>query len=174
MIYNGSNSFDGVHIWHSNISFDNRGKFNKVIPGDVTQLIQPFDLRDCFVTESYAGVVRGMHLQIGAFASSRIIHILEGEIVDVLIDLRFDSKNYCEISSFKLKANEMNTIFIPKNLAHGFESITKAKILYLSDMIYNPEFDTGYNPLSIGYRWAALNPIISERDRSLPNFVALK
>ena len=166
----GSSAVAGVFFWRSNTSHDCRGSFSKVIPSESKSALGSFELRDAFITESHAGVIRGMHLQVDAFASARIVHILEGEINDVIIDLRKTSQSFREVHSLNLSSEGINTLLIPSNIAHGFESVTKAKILYLSNKEHNPNFDTGFNPLTIGFNWMSEKPTISDRDLNLPNF----
>ena len=163
-------SWSGVYYWKSGKMNDCRGLFSKIIPSDINELVGQFLLRDAFISESHPGVVRGMHLQIGSAAGARLIHVAEGSINDVLIDLRVESATYGEISFQKLTSDGINTMLIPGWVAHGFEALTKAKLLYLSDKDYEPEKDTGLNPLTIGYEWTAQNPIISQRDLELPNY----
>lgn len=167
-------TWNGVYYWKSINLDDDRGVFSKIVPSDVNEILGRFLLCDAFITESHPGVVRGMHLQIDSAAGTRLIHVIEGSINDVLMDLRIESASYREVSSQSLTSGGINTVLIPGGVAHGFEALTNAKLLYLSDKQYEPDKDTGFNPLSIGYEWATQNPIISKRDLNLPSFFKTK
>ncbi len=161
---------DGVHYWESRKYIDKRGSFTKIVPLEVLDLIQPFVLNDAFISNSAAGVVRGMHLQIANHAGGRVIHVTSGKIDDVVIDLRSDSLTKGKVFSQVLTEGGLDSLYIPGNVAHGFECILKSKIVYLSDKVHEPTLDTGINPLTFDYKWRNKNPIISDRDLSLPDF----
>jgi len=162
--------FEGVFYWESIKTIDSRGTFNKIIPTSVSKLFNNFKLSDSFVSKSSRGVIRGMHLQIDEFAGARVVHVLNGQIDDVLIDLRENSKTKGRLISKVLDSNGLDTVFLPANIAHGFEALTESTVLYNSEKIHEPLKDTGFNPTTIGYDWASNNPIISDRDLNLPEF----
>jgi dTDP-4-dehydrorhamnose 3,5-epimerase-like enzyme len=113
-----------------------------------------------------------MHLQIEPYCSSKLVIPWSGEVVDVLIDLRLDSKTYLNIQEFKLISKDNKMLYVPKGVAHGFKVISEeATLIYLVDEFYNSAFDVSINPLLIDFDWQLKNPIISQRDR---NAVGLK
>jgi dTDP-4-dehydrorhamnose 3,5-epimerase len=160
----------GVHFWESRKYLDKRGHFTKILPVEVLDLIQPFTLNDAFVSTSAEGVVRGMHLQVGNYAGGRIIHVLRGKIEDVIVDLRPDSITKGKVFSQTLVESELDTVYIPGNIAHGFESILESQLIYFADKPHEPTQDKGINPLTLPYKWKSESPIISDRDLSLPEF----
>jgi dTDP-4-dehydrorhamnose 3,5-epimerase len=170
MIDKLSKGIDGVHlISYSNI-IDERGSFSKVFSGPllVTNFhSMEFNVKEVFLSSSKQNVIRGMHLQIEPYCSSKLVIPWSGEVLDVLIDLRFDSKTYLNIQEFRLISTDKNMLYVPKGVAHGFKVISEeATLIYLVDEIYNPTFDVSINPLFIEYDWQLKNPIISQRDRS--------
>jgi dTDP-4-dehydrorhamnose 3,5-epimerase len=160
-----------VIYWKSKKSFDLRGFFSKIATENsvIANTNFNFELKDFFITSSEANVIRGMHLQTKNFASNRIIHVISGEINDVLVDLK--TNNRFNLINEKLGPDsDFDTVFVPAGIAHGYESLSDSEIIYLSDAPYSKNYDTGFNPLSIDFNWLTKSPIISERDRELPSF----
>ena len=160
-----------VVYWKSKKSFDSRGIFSKIANEDsvIANIGFSFQIKDMFLTSSRINVIRGMHLQTNNFASNRIIHVISGEINDVLVDLRL-SKTLNQFSEKLGPDSNFDTVFVPAGIAHGYESLSDSKIIYLSDAPYSKTYDIGFNPLSFNYKWFTKNPIISDRDRDLPSF----
>ena len=157
-------------VWKSRLLFDHRGSFEKILDTNFSE-IKEFTVRDIFITQSVPGVIRGMHLQVGSYSNNRIIHVCNGKVLDILIDLRPDSKQYLQISSFTLGfPAENNSIFVPSGIAHGFLTIQEATVLYLSDKPHHEAFDKGFHPLTFGHDWQIVDPIMSDRDKALPSF----
>ena len=156
-------------VWKSQLLFDQRGSFEKVLDANLSE-IKKFTVRDIFITKSVPRVIRGMHLQVGNYSNNRIINVCSGEVLDILVDLRPDSKQYLQVTSFTLGSQaENNTIFVPAGIAHGFLTIHEAKVLYLSDKQHHAAFDKGFNPLTFGHDWQIIDPIMSDRDKALPS-----
>jgi dTDP-4-dehydrorhamnose 3,5-epimerase len=163
-----SKGIDGVYlISYSNI-IDERGSFSQVFSGPLLvtkhQSIE-FNVKEVFISVSKQNVIRGMHLQIEPYCSSKLVIPWSGEVVDVLIDLRSDSKTYLNIQEFRLISTDKNMLYVPKGVAHGFKVISEeATLIYLSDEIHHKELDISINPFSLDYDWKTTIPIISKRD----------
>jgi dTDP-4-dehydrorhamnose 3,5-epimerase len=159
-----------VYYWKSKSIEDSRGIFSKIAVPNAAKYIDNFVLQDLFLTKSRKNVIRGMHLQVKEFSSNRIIHVSKGKINDLLLDLR-GVKSREEITRFNEQIGpecEFDSIYVPAGVAHGFETLEEAEIIYLSDKVYSFTHDTGINPLSINFTWINSEPIISERDLNLP------
>lgn len=122
---------------------------------------------------SSKGVLRGLHYQCGAHAQAKLVRVLSGEVLDVAVDLRPDSKTYGESFSILLSAENQKQLYIPRGFAHGFLVTSEtATFFYKCDNFYNKESEGGviYNDPSLNINWgfpeAAL--IISEKDQVLP------
>lgn len=144
----------------------NQGVFNEAIGQTVTfvQDNQSF---------SSQGVLRGLHYQCGTHAQAKLVRVLSGEVLDVAVDLRPDSKTYGESFSILLSAENQKQLYIPRGFAHGFLVTSETAIFfYKCDNFYNKESEGGviYNDPSLNINWgfpeAAL--IISEKDQVLP------
>lgn len=114
---------------------------------------------------------RGMHYQKGKFSENKFLKCISGEINDIVIDIRKNSKTYLNKFSVKLKQDDNKVVFIPKGCLHGFMTLKEnSKILYLIDQNYSKTFSSGYNYRSEKFK-IKLNPnIISDKDKNLPFF----
>ena len=161
-------SIDGVKFWTANQNQDPRGTFTKFFQAQNDIGLNSFDLAEIFITKSVKGVIRGIHLQRGASSNFKILIVLKGQIFDVLVDLRENSKNRFEIEERFITANSNSILMIPPGVAHGFQSLAECELLYLTSSNWNFSEDTGINPLSININWPIEITEISERDLNLP------
>lgn len=127
---------------------------------------------------SKKGVLRGLHFQKGEFAQAKLIQVMKGEILDVIVDLREESSTYGEHVKLRMAGKENRSIFIPKGMAHGFLALSKDVVFaYKCDSYYNPEAEAGivFNDSDLGIDWEypKKDIILSEKDRTLPNFKSL-
>ncbi len=122
---------------------------------------------------SSKGVLRGLHYQVGEHAQSKLIRVLSGEILDVAVDIRPDSKAYGQHVSIVLSAENQKQFFVPRGFAHGFLVLSdSATIFYKCDNFYNKESEGGiiYNDptLDIDWQFPDADLIISEKDAVQP------
>ncbi|MFV5698708.1 dTDP-4-dehydrorhamnose 3,5-epimerase [Flavobacterium sp. ZT3R17] len=124
---------------------------------------------------SKRGVIRGLHLQINPFAQAKLVRVLEGEILDVAVDLRKNSPTYGQHFSVVLSAENKKQLMVPHGFAHGFSVLSEtASVLYKVDQLYHKESERGirYDDPTLAIDWQ-VNPdevIVSEKDLILPNF----
>lgn len=124
---------------------------------------------------SKRGVIRGLHLQINPFAQAKLVRVLEGEILDVAVDLRKNSPTYGKHFSVKLSAQNKKQLMVPHGFAHGFSVLSEtASVLYKVDQVFHKESERGirYDDPSLAIDWE-VNPdevIVSEKDLILPGF----
>ena len=161
---------DGVHLLPYFHSIDERGSFSKLFSGNVVLIDANtlyFSIKEVLVSSSKKNVIRGMHLQIEPYASNKIVIPFNGEVLDVLLDLRADSKTFLNVQEFRLISTNKEMLYIPKGVAHGFKVLSKeATLIYLLDSVYNSQSDTSINPLSLNYDWELDYPIISNKDKN--------
>jgi dTDP-4-dehydrorhamnose 3,5-epimerase len=122
---------------------------------------------------SSKGVLRGLHYQTGEHAQAKLVRVLQGEVLDVVVDIRPDSKTYGESFSVVLSGENQKQFFIPRGFAHGFLVLSEtATFFYKCDNFYNKESEGGiiYNDKSLNIDWQFPNEqlIISEKDAILP------
>ena len=160
---------NGVFLIENFTAFDNRGLFLKHF--NKSSLVSKgleCDFKESYFNISKKGVIRGMHFQTPPFDHSKLITVVEGSIIDVILDLRKDSHNYLKFIDIKLSSKKNKSLYIPKGFAHGFCVISdKAIVNYLVTSEYNSNYDKGINCNSFGFKWQIENPIISKRDQEL-------
>ncbi|NRT15120.1 dTDP-4-dehydrorhamnose 3,5-epimerase [Flavobacterium sp. 28A] len=124
---------------------------------------------------SKRGVIRGLHLQANPYAQAKLVRVLEGEILDVAVDLRKDSATYGQHFSVVLSADNKKQLMVPPGFAHGFSVLSAtASVMYKVDQVYDKESEKGirYDDATLNIDWQ-LRPeeiIVSEKDLILPGF----
>lgn len=157
---------NGVIVVENFFEIDSRGYFKKTYNGRSSNL--DFKLQETFISFSKKGSVRGMHLQLSPHSGIKIVTLLQGSILDVLLDLRTESTTYLHLELFNLNENSSQTIIIPEGVAHGFQAVQDSLILYHTDYVYEKDADTGVNIQSLGIQWPLPISSISNRDSTLP------
>ena len=125
--------------------------------------------------KSTFGVLRGLHYQTGAHAQAKLVRVISGEVLDVVVDLRPDSKTYGRSFSIILSAENKKQLFVPRGFAHGYVVLSEsAEFFYKCDNFYNKEAESGliYNDDQLGIDWqlASEDIILSEKDKVQPTF----
>lgn len=121
-----------------------------------------------------AGTLRGMHYQAAPHEESKLVRCTRGKIYDVAVDLRKDSHTFKSWFSVELSAENRLGLFIPKGCAHGFQTLTPdSEVFYQISQPYEPAASRGvrWDDPAFNVRWPAAERIISQRDRSYPDFV---
>lgn len=123
-------------------------------------------------SRSEKGVVRGLHYQKAPYAQSKLVRVMYGEVLDVAVDIRKNSKTYGQWYSLILSAENKKQFFIPHGFAHGFSVLSDEAILtYKCDEYYNFKAERGiiYNDPTLNIDWQVPNSemIISEKDKIL-------
>ena len=124
---------------------------------------------------SKRGVIRGLHLQINPFAQAKLVRVLEGEILDVAVDLRKNSPTYGQHFSVLLSAENKKQLMVPHGFAHGFSVLSEtASVMYKVDQLYHKESERGIRfddpTLAIDWQLNKDEIIVSDKDLILPSF----
>jgi dTDP-4-dehydrorhamnose 3,5-epimerase len=124
---------------------------------------------------SKRGVIRGLHLQINPFAQAKLVRVLEGEILDVAVDLRKKSPTYGQHVSVVLSAQNKKQLMVPHGFAHGFSVLSEtASVMYKIDQLYHKESERGirYDDSTLAIDWQVSQDevIVSDKDMILPSF----
>jgi dTDP-4-dehydrorhamnose 3,5-epimerase len=129
-------------------------------------------------SRSYKGVIRGLHFQAPPFEQTKLVRCVRGNILDVAVDLRTNSKTYGKSFSIELSSKNNKQLFIPKGFAHGFQVLSEIAIVnYKVDNFYNSKSDSGiiWNDKDLSIDWKLdIKPILSDKDLKLESFKNLK
>jgi dTDP-4-dehydrorhamnose 3,5-epimerase len=120
-----------------------------------------------------AGTLRGMHLQAPPHQEAKLIRCTRGAIHDVIIDLRADSPTFLRHFAIVLTAENHKMLYVPEGFAHGFLTIEdQAEVFYQMTAFYSAAAAQGvrWDDPAFGIRWPLPVQVISERDRSFPDF----
>ena len=121
------------------------------------------------------GVLRGLHYQLPPYAQSKLVRVVQGEVLDVAVDIREGSNTYGQWFSVRLSAENKKQFFIPRGFAHGFVVLSDTAIFaYKCDNYYNKESEGGlmYNDSKLNIDWEILmeDMKLSEKDLVHPEF----
>jgi dTDP-4-dehydrorhamnose 3,5-epimerase len=114
-----------------------------------------------------SGTLRGIHIQRFPFSQEKLIRCMSGSIYDVFLDLRKESNAYLSWSSIVLTSNEDHSLFLPKGVAHGYQTLEDNTILmYGLTSTYNSEADIHIDPNDkvLGINWPLTITAISDYD----------
>ncbi len=123
---------------------------------------------------SSRGVLRGLHYQLAPYSQAKLVRVIQGEVLDVAVDLRIGSPTFGKYVAILLSGENKKQLFIPQGFAHGFKVLSeKALFQYKVDNPYKPDLETGvlYNDPMIGVDWEINESdkiILSEKDKQLP------
>jgi dTDP-4-dehydrorhamnose 3,5-epimerase len=122
---------------------------------------------------SRKGTLRGMHYQAEPHPETKLVRCTRGQIYDVVVDLRRDSPAFKHWIGVVLTAADRNMLYIPEGCAHGFLTLEdETEILYQMSEVYHPELARGvrWDDPAFQIVWPAHPAVISERDRTYPDF----
>ena len=126
-------------------------------------------------SKSTKGVLRGLHFQHGRYAQAKLVRVLQGEVQDVVVDLREGSLSYGKHYSVILSGKNRKQLFIPRGFAHGFLVLSDSAIFsYKCDNYYNQESEGGLlvncHKLAISWELPGQELKLSEKDLVLSCF----
>ena len=121
------------------------------------------------------GVLRGLHYQVGEFEQAKLVRVIDGECLDVVVDIRKDSPTYGEWYSIFLSAENKKQLFVPRGFAHGYVVLSEtAEFFYKCDNFYSKESEGAiiYNDPTLNIDWGIdlEKVILSEKDKVNPPF----
>ena len=166
---------EGCFIIEPTLFYDDRGYFMESF--NEVRFEKETGQRVHFVqdNQSYStkGVLRGLHYQTGEYAQAKLVRVLDGEVLDIAVDIRPDSATYGQYEAIVLSGENKKQFFVPRGFAHGFLVLSdKAVFFYKCDNFYNKESEGGiiYNDSSLNIDWQLPSEdlIISEKDKVLP------
>lgn len=166
----------GLKVFEPRVFSDARGYFFEVYN---EQLFGEAGIDARFVqdneSKSQRGVLRGLHYQLDPMAQAKLVRVVEGEVLDVVLDIRKGSPTFGKVYSIVLSAENKKQLFIPRGFAHGFSVLSNTVIFqYKCDNFYSKESEGGiaYNDPALGIDWGfdLSEAIVSDKDKNLPLF----
>ena len=167
----------GVHVVELERHEDERGFFARAWSGEeLAAAGLNGALAQCSLSRNVAvGTLRGMHFQREPHAEAKLVRCIRGAIYDVIVDLRKTSPSYCRWAAFELTGENRLALYVPPGIAHGFQTLADDTELYyqMSEHYAAPSSDgVRWDDPAFGIRWPIPDPLLSEKDRSYPDFAA--
>ena len=168
-------NLEGCFILEPKLIYDDRGYFMESF--NEKRFQDGVGSRVHFVQDNQSfsskGVLRGLHYQTGDFAQAKLVRVLQGEVLDVAVDLRPGSDTFGKHETVVLSSENQKQFFIPRGFAHGFLVLSAtATFFYKCDNFYNAASEGGliYNDPTVNVQWGLLQEelLISEKDAILP------
>ena len=166
--------FKGLMIFEPRVFEDSRGYFFESFSkrtfaeaGIVSEFVQDNE------SKSQRGVLRGLHYQLPPYAQAKLVRVVEGSVLDVVVDIRQGSPTYGQHFDIELSAENKRQLYIPHGFAHGFAVLSDTCIFqYKCDNYYSKESEGGilYNDPALGINWKIdlAQAVVSDKDRGLP------
>ena len=154
----------GLIILRSEVHKDNRGFFKEI---NKKKIFKKNLIFDC-LSQSKKDTVRGLHFQ-KKNPQGKFITVVEGEIMDVAVDLRKRSKTFGEHVAIKMKNDSNFSIYIPEGFAHGFVCLSKTCTVYYRCTNYRhkqSESTLRWNDPVLNIDWKIKKPILSKKDKN--------
>jgi dTDP-4-dehydrorhamnose 3,5-epimerase len=161
-------NIDGLLIIKPDVFGDGRGYFFET---HSKRKYAEYNINEDFVqdniSKSLKGTIRGLHYQVGDKAQGKLCHVIKGKVLDVAVDIRFDSPTFGQYFSIELTGEDKTQLWIPPGFAHGFSVLSDEVIFSYKCTNYYSKPDERailYNDPQLNIDWKVENPIVSERD----------
>lgn len=155
---------------------DDRGYFMETFNKNFfSKMSLQYDFVQDNESKSSYGTIRGLHLQTGNFSQAKLVRVLEGEVLDVAVDLRVNSDTFGKHFSVNLSSENKKQLLIPRGFAHGFSVLSETAVFaYKCDNFYSKESESGIrfddSTLNIDWKIPLEKILISQKDRELKSF----
>ncbi len=125
------------------------------------------------ISKSKNGTVRGLHYQVGEKAQGKLCQVIEGDVLDVAVDIRFGSPTFGKHFSLVLNSETKSQLWIPVGFAHGFSVLSDEAIFSYKCTNYYSKADErtiNYNDADLAIDWKVQNPVVSDKDLKASDF----
>jgi len=168
--------FEGLYVIEPRVFDDKRGYFFESFNQN------EFERNGLFYnfiqdnqSKSMYGVIRGLHYQSGLYAQAKLVRVLQGKVLDVVVDMRQDSVTFGQYFSIELSEDNFKQLLVPRGFAHGFSVLSDVAVFaYKCDNFYNKESECGViyndNKLSVDWKIPTDKQLVSEKDLELLPF----
>jgi dTDP-4-dehydrorhamnose 3,5-epimerase len=171
---------DGIVVIEPTVFVDKRGSFlESYNKNEFEKVIGKISFIQDNESRSSKGVLRGLHYQTPPFAQAKLVRCIEGEVLDIAVDIRKSSPTYGLYHSEVLSCENKKQLFIPRGFAHGFLVLSdSATFAYKVDNAYTKDNEAGiqWNDKQLGIKWGVKESeiLISDKDVQLPLFSKFK
>lgn len=159
---------NGLLVIQPDVFKDDRGFFFESFS---KQRYIKIGITDEFVQDNFSkskrGTVRGLHYQVGDKAQGKLCQVVEGEVLDVAVDIRFGSPTFGKHFSIILDSENKTQLWIPAGFAHGFSVLSDEAIFsYKCTNYYSKEHERSiiFNDADLKIEWKVEHPIVSAKD----------
>jgi dTDP-4-dehydrorhamnose 3,5-epimerase len=164
----------GLLILEPYVFNDDRGFFFESYS---KQRYEKFGIPDDFVQDNISrskrGTVRGLHYQVGEKAQGKLCQVLDGEVLDVAVDIRFNSPTFGKYFSIILNSETKTQLWIPAGFAHGFSVLSDDAIFsYKCTNYYSKDHEKSilFSDTDLKIDWKIEHPTVSEKDLNAAKF----
>jgi len=169
-------SIADVILIETTIHDDERGYFVETFRQDLFEEVLGYQVNFIQDNESKSskGVLRGLHYQLEPYAQAKLIRVIEGRVLDVVVDIRKSSPTFGQHVAVELSEKNKHQLFVPHGFAHGYVVLSDSSTLvYKVDNYYAPEHERGiaFNDSKLGIDWKlAVDELqLSDKDRTHPD-----
>jgi dTDP-4-dehydrorhamnose 3,5-epimerase len=163
-------SISDVLLIEPSVFEDSRGFFFESFREDVFKKETSLDIS--FVQDNHSksskGVLRGLHYQLPPYAQGKLVRVIEGEVLDVAVDIRKSSSTCGQYVAEILSSDNKKQLYIPEGFAHGFLTLSKtSEYLYKTTDFYHPESERCilWNDASLNIDWPQdIKITVSDKD----------
>ncbi len=146
---------------------DERGLFKEIFKkSEFESFGIPTEFVQDNVSKSQKNVLRGLHFQRDPHAQGKLVGVMKGEVLDVAVDLRKDSRTYGQYVLIKLNENNNRMLWVPPGFAHGFLALEESIVHYKVTKEYNKDSEGGiiWNDPFVNVDWPTDRPLLSSKD----------
>ena len=167
--------FKEVFILKPNLHLDERGSFMESFNEREVQKVTRKKIFFCQDNQTFSkkGVLRGLHYQLPPYSQTKLVSVIQGSVLDVIVDIRKGSPTFGQHFSCELSHENKLQLFVPRGFAHGFITLSETSIfMYKVDQYYNFESEGSIAPddpaLGIDWQIPQSEWIQSKKDKKHP------
>ena len=169
---------EGLLLLEPKVFEDERGHFFESF--NEAEMLE-YGIKGPFIQDNqsvnHKNVLRGLHFQKDPNQQGKLVRVVKGSVIDVVVDIRKESKTFGKHFSVELNGKEKIMLWIPAGFAHGFVSLEDDTVfLYKVTEYYRPIAESGiiYSDIELNIDWKIINPLVSQKDKILPSFNEFK
>ena len=169
----------GLKVIKPDVFGDHRGFFKEMWSvGHFRNIGLELDLMQDNLSYSQKGILRGLHFQAPPHGQGKLVTVINGQVLDVVVDIRKSSPTYGQHYAIELSGENHLMFYIPPGFAHGFLVQSETALFHykVSHSGYSKESEGGlmWNDPSLGIEWGITEPILSDKDKEYVMFDAFE